>query len=58
MNMAIRNCELCGTKCKGCECCIEYTTSKDDLIEYKCLCCNKSYQKQFDGITEKTFADT
>ena len=21
---------------------------KDDLIEYKCLCCNKNYQHKFD----------
>ena len=22
---------------------LEYTDFKDDLIEYKCLCCNKNY---------------
>ena len=27
-------------------CCLEYTNIKDDLIEYKCLCCNKNYQKK------------
>ena len=23
-------------------CCLEYKNAKDDLIEYNCLCCNKS----------------
>ena len=30
---------------------LEYTNFKDDLIEYKCLCCNTSYQHEFDKIT-------
>ena len=29
---------------KDCECCLEYTNGKDDLIEYKCLSCNKICQ--------------
>ena len=29
-------------KCETCR--IKYTNFKDDLIEYKCLCCNNSYQ--------------
>ena len=29
-------------KCESCR--IKYTNVKDDSIEYKCLCCNKSYQ--------------
>ena len=28
------------------------------LIEYKCLCCNKIYQKKFDGNLKKRFANT
>ena len=27
---------------------LEYSSFKDDLIEYKCLCCNKNYQQSFD----------
>ena len=34
--------ETCGLKCKGCKCCLKYTSVIDDLIEYKCLCCNKN----------------
>ena len=39
--------EKCGFKYKNCECFLEYINFKDDLIEYKCLCCNKNYQKKF-----------
>ena len=28
-----KKCETYGTKCKGCECCLEYTSVEDDLIE-------------------------
>ena len=31
-----------------CNCVLEYTNFKDDLIEYKCLNCNKSYQQRLD----------
>ena len=33
---------------KDCECCVEYSNVKHDLIEYKCLCRNKNYQNKFD----------
>ena len=39
--------ETCGIKYKYCDCFLEYTNFKDDLIEYKCLCCDK-YQQKFD----------
>ena len=35
--------ETCGIKCKYCDCFLEYTNFKDDLIEYKCLHCKKNY---------------
>ena len=44
---ADKKCETCGIKCKYCECFLEYTNFKDDLIEYKCLSCNNSYQRKF-----------
>ena len=31
---------------------------KDDLIEYKCLCCNKNYQRKFDERLKKRFFNT
>ena len=44
----VENCESCRIKYKYCDCFLEYSIFKDDLIEYKCLCCNKNYQKIFD----------
>ena len=44
----VKKCEACGIKCKYCNCFLEYITFEDDLIEYKCLCCDKNYQHKFD----------
>ena len=35
-------------KKKDCDCFLEHTNSKDNLIEYECLFWNKNYQKKFD----------
>ena len=48
-----KNCETCGIKYKYCNCFLEYKNFKDNLIEYKCLCCNKNYQHKFDEKLEK-----
>ena len=45
-------------KYKDCEWCLKYINAKEDLIEYKCLCCNKTYQKRFDENLKKIFANT
>ena len=34
---------------------LEYKKFKDDLIEYKCLCFNKNYQKKFDEKLKERF---
>ena len=39
-----KKCETCGIKYKHCHCFLEYKNFKDNLIEYKCLSCNRSYQ--------------
>ena len=39
-------CEACEIKYKCCDCILEYTNFKDDLIKYKCFCCNKIYQQK------------
>ena len=31
---------------------------KDDLIEYKCLCCNNNYQQKFDEKLQERFFNT
>ena len=41
-----KKCKNCGIKFKYCECYLEYTNVIDRLIQYKCLCCNKNYQKK------------
>ena len=53
-----KKCETCGIKYKDCECCLAYTNVKDDLIEYKCFCCNKNYHKKFDENLKKRFGNT
>ena len=50
-------CETYTIKNKGFDCFLEYTNSKEELIEYKCLCCNKNYQKKFDNL-KKCFFNT
>ena len=45
MNSMIKKCETGGMKYKDWECFLECTNFKDALIEYKCLYCNKNYQK-------------
>ena len=43
-----KKCETCGIKYKYCNCFLEYTNFKDDLIEYKCSICNKNCLINFD----------
>ena len=37
----------CRIEYKYWDCFLEYANFKDYLIEYECLCCNKSYQQKF-----------
>ena len=46
MDKIKKRCEDFGIKYKDCECFSEYTNFKNNLVEYKCLCCNKNYQKK------------
>ena len=50
--------ETCGIRYKYYDCFIEYTNLKDDLIEYKCLSCNKNYQKKVDEKLKERFFNT
>ena len=50
-----KKCETCGIKYKHCDCFLEYTNFKDDLMEYKCLTCNKSYQWKIDEKLNERF---
>ena len=40
---------------KYCDCFLEYTNFKDDLIEYKCCCCKKHYQQKFEEKLQERF---
>ena len=48
----------CRIKYKNCECFLEYTNFKDNLIKYTCLCCNKNNEKKFDENSKKQFFNT
>ena len=51
-----KKCETCGIKHKYRNCFLEYANFKDNLIEYRCMCCNKNYQHKFDEhLKEKIF---
>ena len=50
--------ETCGIKYKYCDCFLEYTNFKDDLIECKCLCCHKNYQQKFDEKLKEQSSST
>ena len=42
-------------KCKDCDCLLEYESVKDNLIKYKCLCCNKDDSNKIDEKLKKWF---
>ena len=50
-----KKCETCRIKYKYCDCFLEYTNFKNDLIEHEYLCCNKNYQQKFDEKLKKRF---
>ena len=37
------------------DCFLEYANHKNNLMEYKCLCCNENYQKKFDENLNSRF---
>ena len=46
MSTMIKNIKR-GIKYKKCECFLEYTNFKDNLVKHKCLFYDKNYQKKF-----------
>ena len=51
-NVKLKN---CGTKYKYCDCFLRYTNFKLDLIEYKCLVCNRNCQTNSDEKLKERF---
>ena len=49
-----KNFETCGIKYKYCNRFLECTNLIGDLLEHKCLCCNKNYRK-FDENLKRQF---
>ena len=52
---ADKKCKTCGMKYMFCNFFLEYINFKDELIEYKCLRCNKNYQHKFDEKLKEQF---
>ena len=50
--------ETCGIEYNNCKCFINYTSFKDDLIEYKCLTCNKNCKRKFDEKVKEQIFNT
>ena len=50
-----KKCQTCRIKYKQCNFFLEYTNFKDNLIEYKCLCCNKNYLQKFNEKLKERF---
>ena len=46
------------TKCKDCDCFLEYESAKGNLIKYKCLSCNKNYSNKLNEKWKKRFKNT
>ena len=53
--MTIKKWEICGINNEYCDCFYEHINLKYDLIEYKCLCCNKNCQHKFDEKLKERF---
>ena len=50
--------ETCRITYKVSDCFLEYKKFEDDLMEWKCLCCNKNYQQKFDEKLRVQFFNT
>ena len=57
-DMMIKKCEACGITYEASGCFLEYTNFKDDLVEYKCLCCNRNYRQNCDEKLKDGFSNT
>ena len=52
------NCETFGIKYNYFVCFLEFKNFKNDLIKFKCLCCNKNYQHKFHEKVKEQFFNT
>ena len=45
-------------KCKGSNCFFEFGSANNNLINYKCLSCNKNYSEKIDQNLKNRFKNT
>ena len=57
-DITIKKCETFRIKYNYWVSFLEYTNFKDDLIQYKFLCCNKNYKQKFDINLNEQFCNT
>ena len=57
-DMMIKKRETCRIKYEYCDCFLQYTNFKDDLIEHKCLVYNRNCQIKFDEKLKERFFNT
>ena len=50
--------EIHKTKCKDCDCLLEYESVKKNSIKYKCTSCNKDYSNKIDEELKIRFRNT
>ena len=48
----------CKQRPKYCDLFSKYIKFTDDLVKYKCLCCQKNYQQKFDEKLKEWFLNT
>ena len=53
--MTIKKCEIYGIEYKYCDFFLEYENFRGNLIEHKCLCCNKNYEHKFCEKSKEQF---
>ena len=54
----LKNVRLVNIQYKYCNCFFKYVNFKDNLIEYKFLCCKKNYQHNFDKMLKEQIFNT
>ena len=54
----IKNVRLVNIQYKYCDCFFKYVNFKDNLVEYKFLCCKRNYQHKFDKMLKGQIFNT
>ena len=49
---------LHNNRCVDCKSCLDYMKTKDEKLIFRCFCCKKNYEKDFNKELIKRFANT